>query len=131
MERNLKKQQKRLKREAKKRLENNKPQNRWWMTIYCPYENFFIGVSYAPVKMVWGKGYKTDAKDWEPNICSFKTIQHVINLGQYTKGQEVMCSCCGHPVDFRLWRSCKKPELIDVVYDKSPSFIKFPDTQNP
>ncbi len=131
MERNIRKHQKRLKREAKKQADNNKPKNRWWMSIYCPYENYFIGISYAPVKFVWGQGYKIDAKDWEPNICKFKTIKHVINMAQYSKGQEVMCPCCNHPVDFRLWRSAVKPELIEVVYDKTSSPNKLPDTQTP
>lgn len=132
MERNIKKQQKRLKREIKKRNDKEKPRNRWWAAIYCTHENYFIGISYAPIKLVWGQGYKVDAKDWIiNNNCAFKTIQHVINLAHYSKGKQVLCSCCGYPVDFRLWRSATKPELVDIVYDNSTEINKLPDTQNP
>lgn len=130
MQRNLKKQQKRLKREAKKK-ENQRPPNRWWAAIYCTHENMFIGISYAKIKIPFGQRYKVDAKDWLPFCCSFKTIQHVINLTQYSKGQQVVCPKCNHPVDFRLWRSSTKPELTEVEYDNENCVAQLPNTQTP
>lgn len=133
MKRNLKLQQKRLKRERKKAKENlNKSApNLYWPTIFCTHEKMFIGLSYNSTASKYEAKHKVvDESDWKPEVSIFRDEKYRIDFSKFEKDTEVCCPNCGKPVDFRIWISSKRPEFTEITkHDKEVDVDKLPDTQ--
>jgi hypothetical protein len=119
MQRHIKKQKKRLKREKMKGSSPNKRVNKYYPAIYCLEEKLFIGVSREAVPPRKAVGYKVNVKDWLPHNCNFRAREYIIDLRKHKEGDVINCPKCNKPVDFRLWMSSTKPLLVEVKNEKN------------
>lgn len=132
MKRNLKIQQKKLKREKKKakdalRLSNP---NLYWPTIFCTGEKMFIGLSYNSIRQKRiAANRSVHEDDWKQNVCEYRDPKYIIDFNKFKKDDEVTCPNCGKPVDFRMWISSKRPKFVEIIHDKEDNSDKLPDTQ--
>lgn len=133
MQRNLKLQQKRLKREKKKAKDAIKlsSPNLYWPTIFCTGEMIFIGLSYNFIrKKHLAHVRSVHEDDWKSGICDYRDPKYRIDFSKFKKDDEVICPNCGKPVDFRMWISATRPKFVEIMrHDKKDYTDKLPDTQ--
>lgn len=117
MQRHIKKQLKKLKREKKnKNVSHATLKNKYWPAIFCVHENLFIAFSESTLKPRYGMGkYKIIDEHWKTGLVHFRDPKYVIDFKLVKDGQEVFCPNCKNKLDFRLWLSSVKPRFLDIV----------------
>jgi hypothetical protein len=97
-----------------------KLKNRYYPAMFCLGEGIYIGVSYRTMRFANGKPVdKVNSEYWLPENCKFRSKEHVIDLSNCVIGKEIRCNKCGSRIDFRLWLSSTRPELIDTNAEDS------------
>jgi len=96
---------------------------RYWPFIFCINEDKAIAIRKIPMRMAIDKhGFpipteKATINHWNGDECEWLEDRYKIFFEMYeemakTGKTKVLCPVCGGPVDFRLFPSIDKPELV-------------------